>query len=150
MKKIIKYSLALTIWCLVLGLMVHFSPVLQTKQVRAETLLEQVGSGGLNAVGSDAYGTTDGAAPKDIRVMIASVIYVALGFLGIVFVVLLVWAGFTWMTAGGEEAKIGEAKKRITAGVIGLVIVLAAWGTTWFVMNTLVLATTGTALTPLP
>ncbi|MFA7601214.1 MAG: hypothetical protein WCY43_03240, partial [Patescibacteria group bacterium] len=61
--------------------------------------------------------------------------------LGIVAVVIVLLGGFKWMTAAGNEDKIGEAKKLLGAGVVGLVIILAAWGITTFVLNTLMDAT---------
>src|SRR3990167_111447 len=78
---------------------------------------------------------------EDPRVIVASVINVILGFLGIIAVVIILLGGFKWMTAGGSEDKIGEAKKLITAGVIGLVIILASWGIATFVITGLISAT---------
>ncbi|HAO81378.1 TPA: hypothetical protein DCQ82_01490 [Candidatus Veblenbacteria bacterium] len=56
-------------------------------------------------------------------------------------VILVLWGGFKWMTAAGDEAKIGEAKKLMGAGVIGLVIILAAFAIASFVVNQLTDAT---------
>ena len=78
-----------------------------------------------------------GLGNKDPREMIASVINVALGFLGIIAVVIILLGGFKWMTAGGNEDKVAEARKLITAGIIGLIIILAAWGIAKFVINAL-------------
>jgi hypothetical protein len=44
------------------------------------------------------------------------------------------------MTSGGSEEKITEAKKLISAGIVGLVIVLAAYGIAGFVVNNLAAA----------
>jgi len=80
---------------------------------------------------------------RDPRDIAASVIRVILGFLGIVAVIIILLGGFKWMTAGGNEDKVGEAKKLITAGIIGLVIILAAFAIATFVLNSLLSATTG-------
>ena len=48
---------------------------------------------------------------------------------------------FKWMTAGGNEEKASEARKLIISGVIGLVIILAAFGIATFVLNSLTTAT---------
>jgi len=82
-----------------------------------------------------------GLGEKDPRAIMAGVINIALGFLGIVAVVIIILGGFKWMTAGGNEDKVAESKKLITAGIIGLVIVLAAWGIATFVINQLYNAT---------
>lgn len=82
-----------------------------------------------------------GLGTSDIRETIASIIKVAMGLLGIVAVVIILIGGFTWMTAGGNEEKVGEAKKWIFAGVIGLAIILSAYALATFVINSLTAAT---------
>ena len=88
-----------------------------------------------------AFGQT--GAPRDIRLITAKIIKVFLGVLGIIFVALLVAAGYKWMTAVGNEDKIKEAKGQITTAVIGLLIILAAYSITDFVINQIRKATTG-------
>ncbi|PLX20312.1 hypothetical protein C0584_06225 [Candidatus Parcubacteria bacterium] len=68
---------------------------------------------------------------------IASVVRVFLGLLGIIFVVLIIWSGFNWMTAGGNEDQLAKAKKTITRAIIGLIITLSAYAITYFVFNAL-------------
>jgi len=93
---------------------------------------------GINYVKGSGLGSTD------VRTTVASIIRVAMGLLGIVAVVIILIGGFTWMTAGGNEEKVGEAKKWIFAGVIGLAIILSAYALANFVIGQLVSATTGT------
>jgi hypothetical protein len=69
---------------------------------------------------------------------IANIIKILLGFLGMIAVVIILIGGFKWMTAAGNEDKIGEAKKIMTAGLIGLVIVLASFGLATYITTTLV------------
>jgi hypothetical protein len=78
-----------------------------------------------------------GLTTTDPREIIANVIRIIMGFLGIIAVVIILMGGFKWMTAAGGEEKISEAKKMITAGVIGLVIVLASFGIATFVISSL-------------
>ena len=100
----------------------------------------------LNPWGSDQLKDniqqTTGLGERDPRDIAASVIRVILGFLGIVAVIIILLGGFKWMTAGGNEDKVGEAKKLITAGIIGLVIIVAAFAIATFVLNSLMQATT--------
>lgn len=86
----------------------------------------------------------EGLTNTDPRTTVARVINVALLFLGIIAVVIILLAGFKWMTAGGNEDKVGEAKKLMGAGVIGLAIVLSAWGIATFILGRLITATGGT------
>jgi len=83
-----------------------------------------------------------GLGVKDPRTIAANVINILLGFLGIIAVVLILAGGFMWMTAAGNEDKVAQAKKVMSAGVIGLIIVLAAFGIAKFVVDALVGATT--------
>lgn len=57
-----------------------------------------------------------------------------LGLLGVVLVVLIIYAGFLWMTAGGSEEKIKKAKGILSNSIIGIVIILAAYSITEFVL----------------
>jgi hypothetical protein len=96
----------------------------------------------LDAVGSPAYGDSD---PNALMHVIASLVQSALTLVGIILVVLMLYAGFLWMTAGGEEEKVTKAKGLIRDAVIGLAIVMAAMSISIFVVRTLESATTGSS-----
>ena len=83
-----------------------------------------------------------GLGQKDLKSGIGELINVALGFLGIVAVIIILFGGFKWMTAGGNDEKVGEAKRLIIAGIIGLAIILSAYAITTFVLESLIDATT--------
>lgn len=86
----------------------------------------------------DAFLGTSGLSESATVPMIAStIISIVLGLLGIIFIVLLVYAGFTWMTANGEEDKINKAKGTIMTAVIGLAIIIAAYSITYFVFDSI-------------
>jgi len=82
-----------------------------------------------------------GLGNKDPRTIAANVINILLGFLGIIAVVLVLAGGFMWMTAAGNEDKVAQAKQVMSAGIIGLIIVLAAFGIAKFVVDALINAT---------
>lgn len=73
----------------------------------------------------------------DIKDTIENIVRIIVGFLGIITVLIILAGGLKWMTSGGNEEKIGEAKKLIASGVIGLVIVLAAYAIANFVVSSL-------------
>ena len=77
------------------------------------------------------------AAKGDLPTVVGGIIFAILSLLGVIFVVLIVYAGFKWMLAQGEEQKIKEAQSLITQSIIGLAIVLAAYAISYFVINTL-------------
>lgn len=85
-----------------------------------------------------------GLGNEDPRKIVSSVVSVLLGFLGILAVLIILFAGFKWMTAGGNDDNISSAKSMMTAGVIGLVIVLASFGLSQFVIEALYNATGAT------
>lgn len=76
-----------------------------------------------------------------LQARVGAIIKAALGLLGTVFLGFLVYAGYLWMTAGGNEEEVTKAKKLITQAIIGLAIVLAAYAITAFVVRGLVNAT---------
>ncbi len=80
---------------------------------------------------------------NDPRTVAANVIRYILGFLGILAVVIILYAGFKWMTSGGSEEKVGESKKMLIAGVIGLVIILSAYALADFVITQIFNAANG-------
>lgn len=59
--------------------------------------------------------------------IIGTIISAVLGLLGVIFVILIVYAGFEWMTAAGNETKVEKATATIKHSVIGLIIVLSSW-----------------------
>ena len=84
-----------------------------------------------------------GLTKDDPRLVVARIINVALGILGTIAVVLIVYAGFLWMTAGGNDEQAGKAKSIIFASIIGLVIILSAYAISTFVVKNVYEATTG-------
>ncbi|MFZ2310696.1 MAG: IPT/TIG domain-containing protein [Patescibacteria group bacterium] len=76
--------------------------------------------------------------------IVMSIINFALGFLGFIAVCFILWAGFLWMTSGGNEEKIATAKNILKNGAIGLLIILSAWGITYFIITRIISATGGT------
>lgn len=94
-----------------------------------------------NDLGVNAIESSIKLGSGDIRQTIARIINVALGFLGIIAVVIVLLGGFKYMIAGGNEEKTTEARKLIVSGIIGLAIILSAWAITSFVISRLVTAT---------
>jgi len=97
-----------------------------------------------NDVNGAQFQNTTGLGNADPRTTIAKIIQLVISFLGIIAVVIILLGGFKWMTAGGNEDKVGEAKKLITAGLIGLVIILASYAIAVFVLNSLASVTSNT------
>lgn len=71
------------------------------------------------------------------EVVIGRLITVLLGFLGILFFILIIYGGFLWMTARGVEEQVSKAKKIITSASIGLAVVLSAYLISYIVLQLL-------------
>lgn len=93
--------------------------------------------------GIDVFSSELGLGTQDIRVTVARIINVAMGLLGIIAVVIVLYGGFLWMTAAGNEERVDKAKKLIIAGIIGMAIILSAYAIARFVVTSLVNATSG-------
>ena len=73
-------------------------------------------------------GTGAGYNPEqnDPVALAGSIVGYFLGLLGTVFVVLMIYAGYLYMTAQGNEEQVEKAKGLIKNAVIGLVIVFTS------------------------
>lgn len=97
---------------------------------------------------ADEYGLDDtadqafeGEVPfqgQEIPGIIGSIVGVVLSFIGLLFFILMIYGGLTWMTAAGNQQQIDKAKSLIVSAIVGLIIVMAAYAITSFI---------GTALT---
>ncbi|MDD2646419.1 MAG: hypothetical protein PHV78_00620 [Patescibacteria group bacterium] len=85
--------------------------------------------------GLEQFETQTELSNADLTVVIARIVRLVLGFLGLIAVVIIIIGGFQWMTSGGNEEKIGGAKKLMGAGVIGLFIIVIAYAASLFIMN---------------
>ncbi len=98
-------------------------------------VLASAGNYGLDETAGEAgFNTTSASDPNDI---IADLVQFALGLIGTIFLILIIVSGYQWMMAGGNKDTITKARDRMTSAVIGLVIVLAAYLITNFVLDTI-------------
>lgn len=98
-------------------------------------------TGGDTLFGLDTFGNQTELGDAELPSMVASIINVALSLLGIVAIVIILLGGFKWMTAGGNDEKVTEARKLIFAGVIGMAIILSSYAIARFVLQSLTSAT---------
>lgn len=87
---------------------------------------------GLTTTGDEVYGS----APDDIGTFIGSnIITPVLGLVGVIYLVLMIYAGFLWMTGGGTTSQIEKAKNIMIASTTGVVLITAAYAITKFVFD---------------
>lgn len=76
-----------------------------------------------NSVGYDV-------SPRDETFFLETlgkIVFALLSFIGVIFTVLVVYGGYTWMLARGNESEIDRAKQTIRSAIIGLIVTLAAY-----------------------
>lgn len=77
----------------------------------------------LNIAKNSGYNTD----AQNKTALIVNVISYVLGFVGLFFFIMILYSGFQWMSAGGNEDKVSEARKRMASSAIGLAIILTAY-----------------------
>ena len=102
--------------------------LMQPKQVQAAAADFTQGTNGIDDVLGDK-------SPVDI---IVGIIKIVMSFLGIIAVIIILIGGFKWMTSQGNTTKVEAATKLMTAGIVGMLIILAAWGVSIFVIDNLI------------
>ena len=73
----------------------------------------------------------------NIAQQIGLIIGVVLSFIGVLFLILMIYAGFMWMMARGSDQEIVKAKGIMTAAIIGIVIIFSSYAITKLVLNNL-------------
>lgn len=111
---------------LFLGIM---SLIFRANFVQAQTLGDKLG------VNYAANIELPSSQENDVRDMAVVIIKYLITFIGIIAVIIILYGGFIWMTAGGNDDRVTKAKNIIIAGVIGLIIVIAAFAIVNFVIN---------------
>ncbi|MEK7625399.1 MAG: hypothetical protein AAB467_03545 [Patescibacteria group bacterium] len=71
----------------------------------------------------------------DARLIVSNIIRLAMSLVATIIFCLMVYAGYQWMTAGGNEEQIQTSKRTIFNSTLGLIIILAAYGITILVTN---------------
>ena len=86
------------------------------------------------------YGQTaskTGLTQTDPAILVAIVIQQVLTIVGALLIILLIYGGITWMTAGGNEERVGKAKKTILYSVIGVIVIIGSYSITFFISTTI-------------
>ena len=87
----------------------------------------------LNTIGGVAY--DEGEDSVTLPERIGAVINVVLGILGVILVIIIVYAGFLWMTARGNDEQVQKAKKIIREAITAIIIILLARIITEFILT---------------
>jgi hypothetical protein len=130
MKNFLKISLAILTFCL---LIMPFAVGAQASGSTAESMTNR-----LESVGSKAGFNTDptvASTPRIIGVIVGAFI----NFSGLTFIILMIIAGYGWMTSNGSEEKVKKSTSTIKAAIIGLIVSLSAWVIWNFIFKALIM-----------
>lgn len=78
-----------------------------------------------------------GSQPVEVTTVIGRIIAIGIGLLGLVLFIFIVYGGIIWMSAQGDPQKVTKAQGMITNAVIGMIIVMAAYAISNFVITQL-------------
>ncbi len=113
----------------VLALNIFFTPV---SAALAQTDLSQ------DIANKSGYGQ---AGASTLSETVGKIIKAVLGVLGILFLVLTVYAGFLWMTAAGNDEQVTKAMGILKTSIVGLIIILVSYSLTYFILGEVFKAT---------
>jgi len=124
-------------------LFIHiFSLTLLTAPLKTQGVtMDQMRDAGLGEIGETAFGSE--TPQTSVPEIVAKIIKFLLTFLGIIFMILILYGGFLWMTAGGNEDNVTKSKTIIKNGTIGLLIILSSYAITYFIIEKFVMVTSG-------
>lgn len=99
---------------------------LPLRALGAETLKKKI-KGGIDALGINVRA----GDPYDI---IGAVLKSLFAFIGVIFFLLALFAGFLWMTSAGNEQKISRARAILLSSVLGIFIIFTSYIITVYVI----------------
>lgn len=115
--------------CFAVGFMFLFSLIL------APLALSASKDFGLQETGSKAGYST--SSKTNLYTILAQVISVGLSLVGILFFGLMLYSGFRWMTARGNQEFVDKAKHNLEAATTGFIIVVLSYAISSFVFSQL-------------
>lgn len=94
------------------------------------------GSYGLDASAGEISAFKGQSIQDDfIQTKAGQIIGVLLSFVGVLFLILMIYAGLMWMTAQGNSQKVDKAKELLINSIIGIIIIFSAYALTAFIGN---------------
>jgi len=111
--------------------LIFSSPVLAQDTGGTYKFKDQSGLGtAANVAGYDI-----GTSATSLETVISRVIYTLLSLVGLLFLGLIIYGSYTWMTAEGNEEKVKKATSIIISALIGLIITLSAYVLSYFLIS---------------
>lgn len=122
-----KYLLLIVLGVFCYAGVVSAGPLLKKSDSSEASMTDKVAG----QAGYETAGVTD----TTISESIGGIIRLAMGFTGTIFVILTIYAGILYMTAGGKDETVEKATKIFKTSIIGLIIVVSSYSLTFFVLK---------------
>ena len=129
---------AFTAFFLVVACASAVLPTVSAEAAVKDTIMGELNDTGMK--GGFVARSPQTSLPHQIGILIRGI----MGLLGVIFLILVVYAGYKWMLAHGEPGEVKAAQQLLLHSIIGLVITAAAYALTSFVIK----AVTATVFTP--
>lgn len=91
-----------------------------------------------------SFGTAVGFGSADIRLVMASLIRTSLGFVAIIFLMILLASGAQWMFAGPNDEAVASAKRGFVNAFIGIILIMLSYSIVSLIVTNLNTAFTST------
>lgn len=79
--------------------------------------------------------TIAGFSAASLPTVVGGIISMFLGLIGMIFIALVVYAGYNWITARGDVDKIETARDTIRRAIWGVIITFSAYSIGYFLLN---------------
>jgi len=70
---------------------------------------------------------TEGNESEGARTVIQNALGWFFLIAGLLCIIIIIWAGISYATAGGDEEKVGKAKTRLIYGIIGVAVIIGSY-----------------------
>lgn len=127
MSKLIKIKYFLPLILLISFLLVNPTLALNFKDSFSTTTTS--GLGGFAA--SAGYGSKTQTPEFYIGLFLTSLFSI----LGMIAIIMIIYSGFVWMTARGNEAQVTKAKENLFQVIIGLIFIIGGYALTAFLLK---------------
>lgn len=87
----------------------------------------------LNTVGKQG-GYTEISDGNNLLTNAGRIVNIFFSLLGIIFVILMIYAGYNYMLAAGDQSKVDKALSTIRRAIIGLIITIGSYAISNFVL----------------
>ncbi len=133
MTRTISNKIMTAITAIIFAGLVAFPTLVQAATSTSGTYDFKSQSGLGTAAGVAGYET--GASATSLETVISTIVYIILGFVGLIFFGLVIMGAFTWMTAEGNEEKVKKANGMVMNALFGLIVTLSAYAVSYFLIS---------------